>query len=188
MRKSTWRIIVMGCGGAALLVALVVTPSIRASESEPKSPPASGGGASAGAMTPFEDQATSLYNEGLRLSRNGDFEKARDLFERANRVKKNDPDVLNMLAYTQRKTGRIDDAFENYGKALKLRPRFPRAHEYLAEAHLQAALMELDTLKSFGSEGAEDARQLVEAIRQAAATANAGDAEPATKSPSQGSW
>jgi len=135
-----------------------------------------------------EDQANALYNDGLTTAKSGDFAKARDMFERANRMKKNDPDILNMLAYTERKTGQIDEAFDNYRKALKIKPRFPQAHEYLAEAHLQAALMELDTLKGYGADGADDARQLVDAIRQAAATATAGDAEPATKSGSKTNW
>ena len=48
-----------------------------------------------------------------------------------------------MLAFSERKQGNLDEAFEYYAKALALRPKFPEAREYLAEAHIQAALKEL---------------------------------------------
>jgi Tfp pilus assembly protein PilF len=168
---------------------LVLAAGLRASESPSKSEPPSGGSSSQGAA-PESNQATGLYNEGLTLAKNGDYEKARDLFERANRLKKNDPDILNMLAFTQRKTGKLDEAFGNYKKALSIQPRFPRAREYMAEAHLQAALEQLAILRSYGPEGAEDAQKLVEALHQTATAAGGGEAEPgaATKKGGSGGW
>lgn len=188
-RKSRGGHIVLGAVMAAALVAFAVTPVLRADDTPPRPPaqkPAAGTRPSAQSGT--TDQADALYNEGLTLARSGDFAKARDLFERAHRVKKDDPEILNMLAFTQRKTGQLDQAFENYGRALRIKPRFPQAREYLGEAHLQAALRELETLKGYGPEGAEDARQLVEAIRQAAASATAGEPEPAKGAAPKGNW
>ena len=74
-----------------------------------------------------------------------------------------------MLAFSQRKLGKFDDAFANYSKALKLRPRFPEAREYLGEAHIQAALREIETLKSYGVDGKEQLGDLVKALKDAAA-------------------
>jgi hypothetical protein len=56
----------------------------------------------------------------------------------------------------------------NYAKALKLRPNFPDAREYLGEAYLQALLRELDTLKSYGKNGEEQRQDLIKALTDAA--------------------
>lgn len=73
-----------------------------------------------------------------------------------------------MLAHTQLKLGMIEESLENYKKALKLRPRFPEAREYLGEAYIQAALRELETLKSYGTEAAEQSEDLVNEFKKAA--------------------
>jgi Flp pilus assembly protein TadD len=109
------------------------------------------------------------YDQGMELVKAGDFAKARRSFEQANRKSPRDPDVLNMLAYSQRKSGRLDRAIETYQQALKLRPKFPQAREYLAEAYLQAALRELDTLKSYGSEADAERAAVIQAMQAAAA-------------------
>jgi len=105
-------------------------------------------------------QVVSLYDQGVAAGKNNDFKKAVNLFEKALKKDKNNPDTLNMLAHAQRKTGLIDKALENYKRALDLRPNFPEAREYLGEAYIQAALRELDTLKSYGKSGEEQAEDL----------------------------
>ena len=104
--------------------------------------------------------AVSLYDQGMEANKNGDYRKAKTLFEQALSVNSNNPDILNMLAHTQLKVGLIDESLENYKKALQLRPRFPEAREYLGETYIQAALRELTTLKSYGGDGAEQAEDL----------------------------
>jgi tetratricopeptide (TPR) repeat protein len=111
----------------------------------------------------------SAFEEGRRLVERGSFARARNAFERANDEKPSDPDVLNMLAYTQRKTGKLDLAIDNYKRALKLRPDFPQAHEYLAEAYLQLALRQLKVLERYGESAEAERQALEEAIRAAAA-------------------
>ena len=113
--------------------------------------------------------AVSLYDQGVEASKNNDFEKALTLFEQALQRDRNNPDILNMLAHTQRKLGKIDESLENYKKALALRPKFPEAREYLGEAYLQAALREIKTLKDYGNEGAESREDLTKAFKEAAA-------------------
>jgi tetratricopeptide (TPR) repeat protein len=48
-----------------------------------------------------------------------------------------DADLLNLLAFSQRKLGRFDEAMVNYQQALKLEPRHLGANEYLGELYLQ---------------------------------------------------
>lgn len=108
------------------------------------------------------------YQEGRARLEEGDFEAARTAFELASHQAPRNADVLNMLAYSQRKSGQLDRAIQTYQRALKLRPRFPQAREYLAEAYLQAALRELATLEGYGEEARSERDQLIQALEQAA--------------------
>jgi tetratricopeptide (TPR) repeat protein len=110
----------------------------------------------------------SLYQQGLQATKAGDFEKARDLFQQALDQDPNNPDILNMLAHSQRKLGKIDDAIDNYKKALAIKPNFPEAREYLGETYVQAALQQLDILKSYGDSAKEEIEDLGEALVDAA--------------------
>lgn len=116
-----------------------------------------------------KNPAVPLYDQGVEATKNKDFKKALTLFERALKADKNNPDILNMLAHTQLKLGMIDESLENYKKALKLRPKFAEAREYLGEAYIQAALREIGTLKSYGSTRSESLEDLVKAFKDAAA-------------------
>jgi Tfp pilus assembly protein PilF len=120
------------------------------------------------------------YTKGLEYVKSGKLEAARIEFERAARKAPKDADVLNMLAYSQRKTGQLDQAIHNYQKALKLRPKFPQAREYLGEAYLQAALRELGELEGYGDEASKERDQLIRALEAAASreTWSAGDDTP----------
>jgi Tfp pilus assembly protein PilF len=108
------------------------------------------------------------YDKGTALVKEGKFSEAVTQFEEALKSDPENPDVLNMLAYSQRNVGRIEDAFTNYKKALMLRPVFPQAREYLGEAYIQAVIRELDILKSYGAEGKEDYDKLSKALKEAA--------------------
>lgn len=48
-----------------------------------------------------------------------------------------DADLLNLLAYSQRKLGKYDVALNNYQKALEIDPTHRGANEYLGELYLQ---------------------------------------------------
>jgi len=113
-------------------------------------------------------QVQNLYQSGLEADKQGDYDKAIGLYGDVLKLDPDNADALNMLAYSQRKTGKIDEAFENYKKALQLRPDFPEAREYLGEAYIQAAFREMDTLKGEGQAG-QDQLQLLEAAFKDAA-------------------
>ena len=117
-----------------------------------------------------EKLSVSLYNQGVTAGKNNDFQAALTFFEGALSEDNNNPDIINMLAHTQRKLGMIDEALANYKKALELRPRFPEAREYLGEAYVQAALREIETLKSYGSEANENLDDLTKDFKEAAET------------------
>src|SRR5262245_3745412 len=134
---------------------------------------AAGSGSKSQTPEAATDPAIQLYEQGLKKVEAKDWKGALDLFERAHQAKKKDPDILNMLAFTQRKTGQLDDAFTNYAKALEMRPEFPQAREYLAEAHLQAAMEQMKILRDYGSEAQAEVTMLLDAFAKAAWTVGA---------------
>lgn len=167
------RLVALGIGGALLLAlapggagAAPANPRERTQQSAPAP----------------ESKDTSLFDQGMQLVRAERFEDARKLFERLARDRSDDPEVLNMLAYTQRKTGKLDEALVNYHRALELRPDFPQAREYLGEAYLQAALREVEKLRGYGDAGQEQMRQLIDAFHAAAAQLDGGRGEGSGRS------
>lgn len=144
-------------GLAAITVALLMTLSTHAAPSKPKAP----------AISENPD-AAKLYDSGKKEVDKELFPAALKRFEAADALDPNNPDILNMLAYSQRKTGDVDSAIQNYHRALELRPEFPEAREYLGEAYIQAALKEIETLAGYGASGEHEHQELVEALKEAA--------------------
>lgn len=126
----------------------------------------------------------AAYKSGMDAVKSGDYKTALKNFEEANKLKKDDPDTLNMLAYSQRKNGMLDAAIANYTQALKLRPKFPEAREYLGEAYLESALAQLAVLNEYGPE-ADGPRQKLKSALAAAADRAAGGA---AKANAPGRW
>jgi len=153
MSKNRWTVALSLAMGA--LLAFGVASAI------PSSPPREDAGEAS------KDEAETLYEQGVDLAKSEEYAEARKIFERLAVERPRDPEVLNMLAFTQRKTGEIDTAIDNYRKALAIRPKFPQAREYLAEAFLQAALREAETLHGYGGDGEEELGTLVEAFEEA---------------------
>jgi Flp pilus assembly protein TadD len=121
----------------------------------------------------------------MELVRNEKYTEARQIFTRLAEDEPKNAEALNMLAYTQRKTGDLDVAIANYHRALELKPKFPEAREYLGEAYLQAALREAETLRAYAGAGREELAKLVDAFQAAAAQLESGDAG---KAKSGGGW
>lgn len=111
-------------------------------------------------QTPKE-RARTAYNEGLRAVRKADnqaaaaekatderkkdkaanksvefYERARDSFTLAVQNLDSMHEAWNYLGYTRRKLGEYDSALIAYDRALALRPSYPEAIEYRAEAYL----------------------------------------------------
>lgn len=80
-----------------------------------------------------------------------------------------DADVQNYLGYSNRKIGRMDDAFKHYDRALKLNPKHLGAHEYVGEAYLMVgkpdkAREHLAALQKFCPAKCEELEDLQKAI------------------------
>ena len=142
----------------------------------------------ASAESPREDEAVTAYGRGMELVKEGRYQEALDRFRTAAKRDNKNPEYLNMMAYTLRKTGNIDDAFEAYAKALQLKPKFPQAREYLGEAHLQALLLQLDVLRGYGDDGKKEYAALVAALQEAAKTLQAEPMGGATPVPDKKTW
>jgi len=113
-------------------------------------------------------EAETPFAAASEAARNGDCKTALPLLAQTVAAEPKNAEALNLLAYCQRKTGRIDDAFVNYRRALALRPQFPAAREYLGEAHVQAALQQIDILRGYGESARPELDKLVAALRAAA--------------------
>jgi Flp pilus assembly protein TadD len=93
--------------------------------------------------------------------------------ERAERRHPDNADLQNYLGYAYRHLGKLDAAFEHYGKALTLDPRHRGAHEYIGEAYLIAGdlraaeshLAALQTLCLLPCEELDDLQKAIAAWR-----------------------
>ena len=137
--------------------------------------------------TKVEAEAASPLAEASDAVRGGDCKKAIPLLEQTVAGEPKNSEALNLLAYCQRKTGRLDEAFANYRRALEVRPEFPAAREYLGEAHVQAALQQVKILRSYGESARPELDKLVRALKEAAEAADDG-AKPADAAAKDEPW
>lgn len=84
------------------------------------------------------------------------------------------PDVLNLIGFSLRKTRRVEEAFEYYNRALALMPDHLGANEYLGELYLELkqtakAKERLEILRRACGD-CEEYRDLERKIEQSAAT------------------
>ena len=97
------------------------------------------------------------------------YEMAISELEKALIESSDDADLLNLLAYSQRKLMRFDEAMVNYQKALQIDPEHRGANEYLGELYLQLGQLDkaLERLKVLDDDcyfGCEEFDELEEAI------------------------
>ena len=98
----------------------------------------------------------SMYDEAVKLiKRAGKLEKkdkkdnadklykeAFNKLEIANKKDKNNPDILNYMGYTSRKSGNFNEAEKFYLKGLSLDPKHNGINEYLGELYVQTNRIE----------------------------------------------
>ena len=95
---------------------------------------AAGSSSSTSSATTQADQRN--IERGKQAIGAGNWERAASFLERAAESSPRNADVFNLLAYSYRHLDRLDDAFENYARALDLDPKHLGAHEYIGEAYL----------------------------------------------------
>lgn len=173
-RRSRTRPAVLGVAIAAMFALAVPTASAIDSDdgSTPPPPPLTlAPPAANGSPTPSSSPgaAADPFAEAMAAGRAAvDAEQwpvAIIAFTKATGLQPKSADAFNLLAFSQRKSGRLDDAFKNYRKALAIDPKHRGAHEYLGEAYLQAknltaAKKELATLKKLCGTTCEEYQDL----------------------------
>jgi tetratricopeptide (TPR) repeat protein len=94
--------------------------------------------------TALYDQAVKLVKRAGKLEKKDKGEKAKKLYSQAfkklnkayNNDKKN-PDILNYMGFTSRKTGNFNEAENYYLAGLDLDPKHNGINEYLGELYVQ---------------------------------------------------
>ena len=77
------------------------------------------------------DRATKLYVIALKK------------LQQAYKTDRNNPDILNYLGFTLRKTGKLKEAEKFYLAGLKIKPDHNGINEYLGELYVNTGRMEL---------------------------------------------
>ena len=105
------------------------------------------GGSDSGSNSSFTslyDQAVKLVKRAGKLEKKDKGEKAKKLYSQAfkklNKAYKTDkknPDILNYMGFTSRKTGNFKEAEVYYLKGLDLSPKHNGINEYLGELYVQ---------------------------------------------------
>jgi tetratricopeptide (TPR) repeat protein len=142
----------------------------------------------ASAEEEVDDEALQAYERGMALVKEHRYQEALERFRVAVKKDKQSPEYLNMVAYTERKVGNLDDAFRDYAKVLAMKPDYAPAREYLGEAHLQAVLLQLDVLRGYGDKGKKEADALTAALQEAAKTLEAQPMGGELPSPDKKGW
>ena len=107
---------------------------------------AAGDGGSGGGSD-YLDQyksAKNLVNRGKKLEAKGKNEKAIKLYKSAHKklleaykIERRNPDILNYLGFTLRKTGNFEKAETYYLEGLKIKPDHNGINEYLGELYIK---------------------------------------------------
>ena len=101
------------------------------------------------------DRATKLYSKAL------------DKLKEAYKTDRNNPDILNYLGFTLRKTGKFDEAEKYYLAGLKIKPDHNGINEYLGELYVKTGRMglakeRLEILKNCNCEEYNELKEVIE--------------------------
>ena len=95
------------------------------------------------------DEAVKLIKRAGKLEKKDKKDKAVKLYkeafnklEKANKKDKNNPDILNYMGFTSRKSGNFNEAEKFYLKGLSLNPKHNGINEYLGELYVQTNRIE----------------------------------------------
>ena len=111
----------------------------------------SAGGDSGGSSSKVSmyDEAVKLIKRAGKLEKKDKKDKAVKLYkeafnklEKANKKDKNNPDILNYMGFTSRKSGNFNEAEKFYLKGLSLNPKHNGINEYLGELYVQTNRIE----------------------------------------------
>ncbi|OSQ41912.1 tetratricopeptide repeat protein [Thalassospira sp. MCCC 1A01428] len=103
----------------------------------------SSAGFAAGFFSSSSDDTPTDLPAVVKLIDAGKYSDAIDSLEKMNESDPDNADVLNYLAYSQRKSGDLKSAEANYDKALKINPDHPGALEYQGELYIQTGRIDM---------------------------------------------
>jgi tetratricopeptide (TPR) repeat protein len=102
---------------------------------------ASGGGAGGGEIGTLtisnDSDANADYQKAQTAINGADYKAAADLLQKVLARQPENPDVLNLMGFSERKMGEASTALMYYKKALGLQPNHIGANEYLGELYLE---------------------------------------------------
>ncbi len=124
-----------------LLITLFLSTSLMAAGSDSSSSSSSG---SENSKESLYDDAVKLVKRAGKLEKKDKTEKAKKLYtqafkklEKAYKIDKKNPDILNYMGFTTRKVGNFDQAEKFYLEGLKIKPNHNGINEYLGELYVQ---------------------------------------------------
>ena len=110
----------------------------------------SSSGGSGDSKVSLYDDAVKLVKRAGKLEKKEKTEKAKKLYsqafkklEKAYKSDKKNPDVLNYMGFTSRKTGNFEKAEEFYLQGLSIKPDHNGINEYLGELYVATNRMDL---------------------------------------------
>ena len=128
--RSTWRRTASLALGAAMVLTLGSATSVRAAGDDPVPVPKPTSSPS------LKTTAALLTNEGIARSNDGDWQGAEEKYRAAIAADRGIPEAWNGLGHALKMQRRYDGALLAYDEALKLRPDYPKALEYLGETYV----------------------------------------------------
>ena len=96
----------------------------------------SGGGGGTLTITSDSD-ANADYQKAQSAIAGADYKTAAELLQKVLTRQPDNPDVLNLMGFSERKLGESSSAMQYYKKALDLQPNHIGANEYLGELYLE---------------------------------------------------
>ena len=139
-----------------IVLSLFLSSTLMAAGSDSSS---SSGSSSSMDESLYED-AVKLVKRAGKLEKKDKIDKARKLYaqafnklEKAYKSDKKNPDILNYMGFTTRKTGNFEQAEKFYLKGLSIKPNHNGINEYLGELYVQTDRIDkanerLEVLKS----------------------------------------
>jgi tetratricopeptide (TPR) repeat protein len=108
-----------------------------------------------------------LKTQGWALTAAGEYEAAIELFRSV--ANPRDPEALNGLGYSHRKSGMVEEGIRYYRQAIAIDPEYVRAREYLGEGYValgktDLAKAELAEIEKRCGKSCEEYVDLAEAI------------------------
>ena len=133
------------------------------------------GGDSSGSnySDPYKE-ASKIVKKAKKLEAKNKIDKAEKLYskaleklQQAYKTDRNNPDILNYLGFTLRKTGKFKEAEKFYLAGLKIKPDHNGINEYLGELYVKTGRMELAkerlaVLKNCNCEEYTELKQVIE--------------------------